>query len=118
MSAGFNFFNIYSIITEKRISSIGVRIINGATRNEIINEFVTEVMVTGFLSLLIAATFLFLLFPFFKNLLGLEYTIESLFSIKIWLLPVTFLIALSLISGLLLGLKIYNITPVTFIREL
>jgi putative ABC transport system permease protein len=116
LSAGFNYFNLYSSITGKRINSIGVRIINGASGKDIISEFITEALLTGILSLLIAFAMLFLFFPFFKNLLGLEFTIDSMFSIKTWLLPSSFLLALSLIAGLLLGLKIYNVTPVTFIR--
>jgi putative ABC transport system permease protein len=116
LSAGFNYFNLYSSITGKRINSIGVRIINGASGKDIISEFITEAILTGIISLVIAFAMLFLLFPYFKNLLGLEFTIESMFSIRTWLLPSFFLLSLSIIAGLLLGLKIYNVTPVTFIR--
>jgi len=116
LSAGFNYFNLYSSITGKRINSIGVRIINGASGRDIISEFITEAILTGGISLLLAFVMLFLLFPFFKDLLGLEFTINTLFSIRTWLLPSFFLLSLSLIAGLLLGLKIYNVTPVSFIR--
>ena len=116
LSAGFNYFNLYSSATGKRINSIGIRIINGASGRDIISEFITEALLTGIISLLLAFALLFLMFPFFKDLLGLEFTLNSLFKIRTWLLPSSFLILLSLIAGLLLGLKIYNVTPVTFIR--
>jgi putative ABC transport system permease protein len=116
LSAGFNYLNLYSSVTGKRINSIGIRIINGASGRDIILEFITEALLTGIISLVIAFAFLFLLFPFFKDLLDLNFTLDSLFSIKSWLLPTSFLLALSLITGLFLGLKIYNITPVTFIK--
>jgi putative ABC transport system permease protein len=116
LSAGFNYFNLYSSVTGKRINAIGVRVINGASGKDIISEFITEAILTGIISLVIAFAMLFLLFPYFKNLLGLEFTIESLFSISTWLLPSFFLLSLSLTAGLLLGVKIYNVTPVTFIR--
>lgn len=116
LSAGFNYFNLYSSITGKRINAIGIRIINGASGRDILSEFITEALITGILSLILAFTMLFLLFPFFKDLLGLEFTMNSLFSFRTWLLPSFFLLLLSLIAGLLLGLKIYNVTPVTFIR--
>ena len=116
LSAGFNYFNLYSTATGKRINSIGVRIINGASGRDIISEFITEALLTGIISLILAFFLLFLLFPFFKDLLGLEFTMSSLFRITTWLLPSSFLLLLSLIAGLLLGLKIYNVTPVTFIR--
>jgi putative ABC transport system permease protein len=117
LSAGFNYFNLYSSATGKRINSIGIRIINGASGRDIILEFITEALLTGLISLVLAFSMLFLLFPFFKEFLGLNFTIDSLFSIKTWLLPSSFLLALSLIAGLMLGLKIYKVTPVTFIRK-
>ena len=60
---------------------------------------------------------LFLFFPFLKDLLGLNFTMTHCSISEPGLLPSSFLLALSLIAGLLLGLKIYNVTPVTFIRK-
>jgi len=117
VSAGFNYFNLYSSVTGKRINSIGIRIINGASGKDIILEFVTEALLTGLISLILAFALLFLLFPFIKDFLGLELTIDTLFNIKTWLLPSSFLFVLSLMAGLLLGLKIYNVAPVTFIKR-
>ncbi|MBK7628914.1 MAG: ABC transporter permease [Bacteroidales bacterium] len=116
LSAGFNYFNLYSTATGKRINSIGIRIINGASGRNIISEFITEAILTGVISLILAFLLLFLLYPFFKDLLDLQFTLNSLFNIRTWLLPSSFLLFLSLIAGLLLGLKIYNVTPVSFIK--
>jgi putative ABC transport system permease protein len=116
LSAGFNYFNLYSSATGKRINSIGIRIINGASGKDIISEFITEALLTGIISLVVAFIMLFLLFPLFKEMLGLEFSMNTLFSPGTWLLPSAFLLLLSLMAGLLVGLKIYNVTPVTFIR--
>jgi putative ABC transport system permease protein len=116
LSAGFNYFNLYSTVTGKRINSIGIRIINGASGRDIITEFITEALLTGIISLVLAFFMLFLLFPFFKDLLELEFSINSMLNVRTWLIPSSFLLLLSLIAGFLLGLKIYNVTPVTFIR--
>jgi putative ABC transport system permease protein len=40
-----------------------------------------------------------------------------MFSIKSWMLPFALLVVLSLLTGLFLGLKIYNVTPVTFMKR-
>ena len=117
LSAGFNYFNLYSSATGKRINGIGIRIINGATGRDIISEFITEALLTGMVSLVLALILLFLFFPILKDLLGFNFTMSSLFSIKTWIIPSLFLIGLSLIAGLLLGLKIYNVTPVSFIKK-
>ncbi|MBK9390373.1 MAG: ABC transporter permease [Bacteroidetes bacterium] len=116
LSAGFNYLNLYSTVTGKKISGIGIRIINGASGKNIILEFVTEGLITGLISLLLAFALLFLLFPLIKNLLSLNFNIETMFNFRSWLIPVIFLVVLSLITGLFLGLKIYNVTPVTFFK--
>jgi len=117
LSAGFNYFNLYSSATGKRINSIGIRIINGASGRDIVSEFITEALLTGMVSLVFALILLFLFFPILKDLLGFNFTMSSLFSIKTWILPFVFLLGLSFIAGLLLGLKIYNVTPVSFIKK-
>jgi putative ABC transport system permease protein len=117
ISAGFNYFNLYSTVTGKSINGIGVRIINGASGRDIILEFITQALLTGIISLSFAFVLLFLLFPVFKDLLGLNFTMSSILGIRSWLLPSFFLLVLSLLSGLVLGLKIYNVTPVTFIKR-
>jgi putative ABC transport system permease protein len=116
ISAGFNYINLYLSVTEKRISGIGIRIVNGATPKDIILEFISEALLTGIISLSLALLILFLFFPFMRNLLNLSFTLNSLFSIRSMLLPSAFLLALSLLTGLLLGLKIYNVTPLSFIK--
>jgi putative ABC transport system permease protein len=117
LSAGFNYFNLYSSITGKRINGIGIRIINGASGRDIISEFVTEALITGMISLLLAFSLMFLFFPFLKELLSLNFSLTSILGIRTWLLPTAFLLSLSLVAGLFLGLKIYNVTPATLIRK-
>jgi putative ABC transport system permease protein len=116
MSAGFNYFNLYSTVTGKSIKAIGIRIISGASGRNIISEFITEAFLTGLISLVMAFVLLFLLFPFFKDFLNLDFTLGSMLKIKSWLLPSYFLLLLSLFVGLLLGLKIHNVAPVTLIK--
>ena len=117
ISAGLNYFNLYSSITGRRINGIGIRIINGASGRDIISEFISESLLTGLISLIIAFILLFLLFPLFSNFLNLDFTLESLFKVQTWLIPSCILIFLSLLVGLFLGIKIYNVAPVSFIKR-
>ena len=117
ISAGLNYFNLYSSITGRRINGIGVRIVNGASGRNIISEFITESVITGILSLILAFILLDLLFPFFKSFLNLDFTLNSLFKIRTWLLPVIILVFLSVLTGLALGIRIYGVAPVSFIRK-
>jgi putative ABC transport system permease protein len=117
ISAGLNYFNLYSSITGRRINGIGVRIVNGASGRNIISEFITESVITGIISLVVAFIILDLLFPFFKSFLNLDFSLNSLFKIRTWLIPVIILVFLSMLTGLVLGLRIYGIAPVSFIRK-
>jgi len=116
LSAGLNYLNLYSSAVGKKLNRIGIRIINGAGRRNIILEFITEALITGMVSLILAFALLFLLFPLVKSLLSLSFNIYALFDVRSWLIPVSFLVVLSLGTGFVLGIKIYNVTPVTFLK--
>jgi putative ABC transport system permease protein len=117
ISAGLNYFNLYSSIIGKRINGIGIRIANGASGKDIISEFSTEAILISLLSLILSFFLLFLLFPVFKTFLNLDFTLASLFQLKTWLLPTCILIFLSLLIGLFLGIKILNAVSVSFLRK-
>jgi putative ABC transport system permease protein len=117
ISAGLNYFNLYSSIISRRINGIGIRIINGASDREVISEFITEALLTGIISLILAFILLDLLFPVFRNYLDLDFDLGSLFQVRTWLLPAFILIFLSILSGLILAIRIFGIAPVSFIRK-
>jgi putative ABC transport system permease protein len=117
ISAGLNYFNLYSSSISKRINGIGIRIANGASGRDIISEFSTEAILISLLSLILSFFLLFLLFPVFKAFLNLDFTLASVFQLKTWLLPSCILIFLSLLIGLFLGIKILNAVSVSFLRK-
>ena len=117
LSAGLNYFSLYSSITGRRINGIGIRIINGATRKNVLTEFTTEALLTGFISIATGFILLILFFPVFKNFLNLDFSLGSVFSVKTWALPLFTMIILSLLTGWLLGIKIFNVAPVSFIKK-
>jgi putative ABC transport system permease protein len=117
LSAGLNYFNLYSSVISKRINGIGIRIINGASGKNIISEFITETLLTGLISLILAFFFLYQLFPFFKSFLSLDFSMDSIFQVQTWALPVVILITISILSGLMLGIRIQGVAPVSFIKK-
>ncbi len=117
LSAGLNYFNLYSSITGRRINGIGIRIVNGASHKDIIAEFTTESLLTGLISITLAFILLVMVFPLFKNFLNLDFSLATLFHFRTWILPITIMIALSLLVGWFLGIKIFNVAPVSFIKR-
>ena len=117
ISAGLNYFSLYASITGRRINGIGIRIINGASRNNILGEFTTEALLTGFISIAAGFILLILLFPIFKNFLDLDFSLGSVFNVKTWAIPLFTMIILSLLTSWFLGVKIFNVAPVSFIKR-
>jgi putative ABC transport system permease protein len=117
ISAGLNYFNLYASLTGRRITAVGTKIVMGAGRRDILSEFTTEALLSGLISLILAYIFLNLLFPLFKNYLGLNFTLASVSSIKTWLFPSLILILTSLIAGTLLGLRILQLSPAEIMKK-
>ncbi len=117
ISAGLNYFSLYASITGRRINGIGIRIINGASRKNVLTEFTTEALLTGFISIASGFILLILFFPVFKNFLHFDFSLGSVFKVKTWALPLFTMIMLSLLTGWLLGIKIFNVAPVSFIKK-
>ena len=117
LSAGLNYFNLYSSVMGRRINGIGIRIINGASERDIISEFTTEAFLTGLISLALSFILLFLLFPVFKDFLNLDFTLSSAFQLRTWLLPSCTLLFLSMLSGIFSGFRIFHVSPVSFLKK-
>ena len=92
--AGINFMNLSTAQASRRAREVGIKMVSGSTKGNLISQFLIETIILSFIALLLAilATELFL--PYFNDLLGSElkigyfnewYTIPSLllFSILI-----------------------------------
>ena len=117
ISAGLNYFNLYSSITGRRIKGIGIRIINGASRGDVLAEFTTEAILTGIISIALGFILLILFFPVFKKFLNLDFSLSTVFHFKTWAIPISVMLISSLTVGWLLGIKIFNVAPVSFIKN-
>jgi putative ABC transport system permease protein len=97
--ASINFINLATARSSIRANEVGIRKLVGSTRSQLILQFLTESIVTCFLSLFIAIIFVFLLLPYMNNLLGTEL---HLYNVNGWL--ILFVLFLSLvIVGILAG---------------
>ncbi len=117
VSAGLNYYSLYSAIIRKRTGEIGVRRANGASGKDIIKELITESLTTGFISLLVSYLLLFFMFPVFKDFLHLNIDFISSASFRIWSIPLLIIILFSILTGVTLGMKVHKRLPVSFIRN-
>ena len=94
-----NFMNLSTARSANRAKEVGIRKVAGSSRSTLITQFLTESVLTSFLSLLLAIGIAALLLPLFNQLAGKDMRVWTLFST--WLLPV--LVALIIVVGCIAG---------------
>lgn len=94
--ACFNFMNLSTAKAGTRACEIGIRKVSGASKKELISQFLVESVSITMLSLLIAFLFVYLILPSFNTLAGK--------TIKLDLLGNSMLLWGSLLTALLTGL--------------
>ncbi|MFC2156880.1 ABC transporter permease [Acidobacteriota bacterium] len=97
--ACINFMNLSTARSANRAKEVGLRKVTGASRLDIIAQFLGESVVISFISLFLALFFVYTALPLFNNLAGKQLTITGL--IDVLLLPG--LLGITLLTGLLSG---------------
>ena len=74
--AAFNFINLSTARASRRGMETGVRKVNGASRNQIIRQYLTESVAMAFISAIIAIIFIQLAKPYISYLTANTFTIQ------------------------------------------
>ncbi len=96
--ASINFINLTTARSEKRIREVGMRKTNGATRIQLISQFITESIITSLLAVLLANLIIVMFLPRINYIL--ESQIEVDYSNPVFLLV---LFSIAVITGMLSG---------------
>ncbi|MFC1726612.1 ABC transporter permease [candidate division KSB1 bacterium] len=97
--ACINFMNLATARSGKRAREVGMRKVAGATRFDIIKQFLGESITLTLISLIVALGIVFLLLPSFNTLSGKEISMNILGSSNIF----AGLLAITLFTGLIAG---------------
>lgn len=97
--AAINYMNMATARSVKRAKEVGIRKVSGATKKDLVYQFLSESVVLTMISLIIACVSVYFLFPNFQHLLGKQLDDSELLNIP--LLIQVFLSAM--IIGLLAG---------------
>lgn len=98
--AGINFINLSTAFSLKRAKETGVRKVLGASRKQLVFQYLIDAVFLSVAAYLLACLFCFLLLPVFNNVSG-KIISDSIFEQPIYLLLVFFI---ALITGLLSGI--------------
>ena len=115
LSAWLNYTNIYKSLIKKKIKSLGVRKINGASWRSFAIEFTTETLITGLISLALAFVILSLLFPVLKGYLHLEYSLDFILSPHTILYSILIITGISICVGIILTLRYLKTIPLNLV---
>lgn len=95
--ACINFMNLSTANASKREKEIGIKKALGATRRELIIQFLTESILTSIISLLVAVLLVWLLIPQFNNITGKNV------SLSLSPLTTVYLFFIAIVTGIVSG---------------
>ncbi|RYU97572.1 ABC transporter permease [Emticicia agri] len=115
--ACINYMNLTTARFANRAREIGVRKTAGATRENLIKQFIAEAFLVTLMALLIALLFVQALLPYFNNFTHKELTLNFNTDYRIWIGVVIVVIVASLMSGIYPALFQSRIRPILLLKN-
>lgn len=103
-----NYINLATSRSLERAHEVGVRKVTGASRKDLINQFLTESALLNFLALVISFALVFLLMPFFRQLMDSPMRPGMFIPVMLFFI---LMITGTLFTGLFPAIYISNFTP-------
>ena len=114
--AWFNYINLSTANSFKRAAEIGVRKVVGASKKNLVIQFISESLLVNLLSLFVAVALVFLLQPLFNKLVDKTLSLPTIAATNAWLGALFFLFAGSLLSGAYTGFSLARYKPVDTLK--
>lgn len=100
--AWLNYINLTTSISISRSAEVGIRLVNGSTRKNLIIQFLMESLLVNSIALILAIVMAQLCFPLFSSLTGIQNSFMLLRNIWFWS---------TLFAALFLGSIVYGFYP-------
>ncbi|MDE3247717.1 MAG: ABC transporter permease [Bacteroidota bacterium] len=114
--AWFNYINLSTANAFKRANEVGVKKVIGASRSNLVWQFLTEALVLNTIALGIALALVALLQPLFNSLIGKQLELTSIGASRFWAYGVLLFIAGSLLSGAYTAFSLSGYKPVEILK--
>jgi putative ABC transport system permease protein len=98
--AGINFMNLSTARASKRAREVGIRKVAGASRSQLVIQFLTESLLFSFVALLIALVFVELVLPWFSGFTDKEFSLADLLRARNIVLLIVAWFLTSLLAGI------------------
>ncbi len=120
LTASINYINLATARSLKRIKEIGVRKVIGASKKQLIFQYISESIIITTIAFIVALSVVELLMPQFNELVGKELTlVESIFTgrgIFFGILLLLLMLLLALIGGSFPAFVITSFKPATVLK--
>ncbi len=114
LMASFNFSVLSVARASERSTEIGIKKVNGASRYDIIRQFMSESIIQTFAATILALLIIWLILPWFSNLSGKELELSLSFRLIANLLLITFLTGI--VAGIYPSLVLSSLKPTGILR--
>lgn len=114
--ACFNYMNLSTARSADRAKGIAIRKVSGASRGDIIKQFLGETIILSLIALIFAVILVYFLLPIFNDLSGKQLTFNLLFKIPFLLELIAIAVVIGLISGSYPALYLSSFQPVTIMK--
>lgn len=98
--AAVNFINISTTQSFGRVKEIGVRKVVGAKRTQLIQQFLTDSVLTTFIAMIIALILFAVAIPYYGNLTSKQFLPETIFTLSNFGVLVLFVLSIGVLAGL------------------
>ncbi len=110
-----NFLNLSIASSTRRIKEVGIRKVMGASRVQIVNQFVVEGFILSTLSIIIGLLLSESALPFINNLVGSKSTLDLLDPMLLSML-IGLILFISMISGFYITFFVISFHPITALK--
>ncbi|MBA4850875.1 ABC transporter permease [Emticicia sp. BO119] len=114
--AWFNYINLSTANSLKRANEVGVRKVIGATRINLIAQFLGESIVVNLLGFGLSVFFIYSFQSFFNELIGKELSIQTIQFSLVSILGLSLLFIGSILSGALTAFVLSNFNPIETLK--
>lgn len=114
--AWINYINLSTARSVERAKEVGVRKVLGAAKSTLIQQFMLENLLLNLIAILLAGFAVYLLTPWFNQLMGRDIVSGFYMSAKYWLIFAGIFMAGTLLSGLYPAFVLSDYKPVTVLK--
>ncbi len=112
--ACINFMNLSTAKASRRMKEVGIKKVSGASRTELVIQYLSESVLMSFFSLIVAIALIFLMLPVFNDITGKDLGMDFDSQLVLSILGIT--LFTGLISGSYPALYLSGFSPVTVLK--